>query len=89
MSNILQQPKTVFKRKGHGNVFAELAALAHTHPDTPVSELEAALEPASFKEATQEDGACPINLPPIHCPSCRFNPTHLKCEFYPIKDRIR
>ena len=83
-------PQVILKRQGHGDVFAKIQALALTHPEKTVGELADALNDADFeRQATQaliEKGICPIHLDTIHCPSCRFNPTHRKCEYNEIKE---
>lgn len=48
MNTIIKQ--TVFKRKGDNGVFAELSALAHTHPDMTVGELAKAVEKLTVDE---------------------------------------
>jgi hypothetical protein len=73
-------PRLVLKRKGGCNVFAQIAALAHLHPDMTTGELEAALDSADFAkqcdQAIIEKDKCPIGLDKIQCPSCRFATDH-------------
>jgi len=50
-------------------------------------ELMAALNSPEYKRTFNEVATretCPIGLDPIHCPSCHFNPTGVKCEYYAI-----
>jgi len=42
----------------------------------------------TFNEVATKE-TCPIGLDPIHCPSCHFNPTGVKCEFYDLTRRAR
>ena len=83
--------RLVLKRKGGCGVFAEIAALAHLHPDLTTDELESALDAADFAkqcdQAIIEKGDCPIHLDKIHCTNCHFNPTGHRCEWNEIKTR--
>jgi len=55
-------------------------------------ELMAALNSPEYERTFNEVATretCPIGLDPIHCPSCHFNPTGVKCEYYLLTRRAR
>ena len=90
MSNILQQPKTVFKRQGHGDVFAKIQSLANAQPDLTTGELEKALEASSFArdcaQALIAKGECPVYLPQSDRMGCRFNTNGChRCGYNEVK----